>query len=82
MSFRHPGNGYIERGGSALSILWCLLFGPLYFASKGIWTHTFVSLIAAISTAGLSWLIYPFFAPGIVDAHYQRAGWLTVETRR
>ncbi len=78
MRFRHPLNGHIESGGGLLTFIWCLLFGPLFFAVRGIWGHAVVSLVLAISTAGLSWLIYPFFAPLIIERHYLRAGWSKV----
>lgn len=54
-------------GGGGLTWLWCFLFGPLFFLSKGIWLHAALSFIAASCTFGLSIFIYPFFARGIVD---------------
>lgn len=74
MRFRNPLNGYEEEVGIAWP--WCLLFGPLYFAAKGVWSHAAISLIVAIATGGLSWLVYPFFARAIVEQHYLRNGWL------
>lgn len=76
MTFMNPANGYREEADTAW--LWTLLFGSLYFAVKGIWSHAVVSLILAVVTAGLSWLVYPFFAAGIVRAHYLRQGWIEV----
>lgn len=76
MRFENPVNGYIEETNGAP--LWCLLFGCIYFAVKGIWTHAFAALLLAIVTAGLSWLIYPFFATQIVRTHYLRRGWIEV----
>jgi hypothetical protein len=75
--FRNPMNGYEESVG--LSWLWCLLFGFLYFAVKGVWTHAVVSFALAFLTAGLSWFIYPFFAKGIVEKSYLQKGWVRVE---
>jgi hypothetical protein len=74
--FRNPTNGYTEAVGTPW--LWCLLFGCLYFAVKGIWTHAVAALAAALLTFGLSWLIYPFFARAIVEKHYLRSGWIPV----
>ena len=34
------------------------------------------ALLAAIVTGGLSWLVYPFFAKGIMRTHYLRKGWM------
>jgi len=62
------------------------LFGFVYFAVKGIWTHAIVSLVLVIALGSWSWgiggllvwLIYPFFARSIVRAHYLRRGWVEV----
>ena len=72
---RQPG---VER--NSVPFLWCLLFGPIYFAAKGVWLHAVIALIAALATSGLSWLIYPFFAKGIVCRAYARRGWQPVGT--
>jgi hypothetical protein len=74
--FQNPANGYAEKIGAAW--LWCLLFGCFYFAVKGIWTHAVAAFFLACLTFGLSWLIYPFFARGIVEKHYLRNGWVPV----
>ena len=76
MHFKNPANGYIES--SSVPFLWFLLFGSLYFAVKGVWGHAVVSFIVACCTFGLSWLIYPFFARGIVFKSYARRGWVQV----
>jgi hypothetical protein len=77
-AYEHPANGYREVGGTGLSWLWCLLFGFFYFAFKGVWVHALVGFFLAICTSGLSWLIYPFFARGIVDRGYLKRGWRVV----
>lgn len=60
MIFENPANGYQEEFHGAF--IWSLLFGPIYFAVKGIWTHAVVAFVLACATAGISWLFYPFFA--------------------
>jgi len=72
--FRNPSNGYEENVGQPW--LWCLLLGPIYFASKGIWFHAATALLLAIVTGGVSWFIYPFFANWSVRKHYLRNGWV------
>jgi hypothetical protein len=75
--FRDPQTGYeesIENAG-----LWCLLFGSIYFAVKGVWSHAVISLVLAFSTFTLSWFVYPFFARGILERHFQRRGWIAVD---
>ena len=76
MKFKNPTNGYIEEVGSPG--LWVFLFGFFYFAIKGVWTHAIAGLLLAGVTLGLSWLIYPFFASGIMRKHYLSRGWLEV----
>jgi threonine/homoserine efflux transporter RhtA len=75
--FENPANGYKE-GVSSIAWLWCLLFGFFYFAVKGAWRHALLGIIFAVLTAGISWLIYPFFAKKIVINHYRRMGWREV----
>ena len=71
--FRNPENGYqVTRSHPGLGTL---CFGSLYFAALGIWTHALVSLVAAILTFGISWVIYPLFAKGILEDHYLSKGW-------
>lgn len=77
MRYLNPINGYAED--SSLPFLWCLLFGPLYFLAKGIWLHAVASLVLALCTAGMSWLIYPFAAGSIVRSHYGRRGWTRID---
>lgn len=76
MRFQNPANGYEEE--FRHPGLWCLLFGPLYFAVRGVWTHAIVSALLAMGTVGLSWLIYPFFARRILETSYLRRGWYRV----
>jgi hypothetical protein len=76
MTFKHPANGYRENATGALSWLWCLLFGSVYFAYKGVWRHAVLSFLLVTFTLGLSWFIYPFFVYGIVNRSYLRRGWV------
>ena len=55
-----------------------LLFGVFYFLYKKIWNHALISLGLAIITAGVSWLVYPFFGKEIVRKHFLRSGWVEV----
>ncbi len=59
--FVHPTNDFTQTNGGKLAWLWCLLFGPLYFASKGNWRMVFIGLFCGLFTIGLSWLVFPFF---------------------
>jgi hypothetical protein len=74
--FRNPVNNYVEE--ISIPWLWTLLFGPIYFAIKGIWTHFIAGILLGILTCGISWLFYPFFAKGIIRKHYLRKGWIEI----
>lgn len=76
MKFKNTINNYTEE--SSAPFLWCLIFGGLYFAYKGIWSHAVIGLVLAIPTVGVSWLLYPFFAKEIVRKHYLSKGWVPV----
>lgn len=76
--YKHPDTEHIEEYG--LAWLWTLLFGCIYFAVKGIWTHAVVGLILAFITFGISWLIYPFFADKILDNHLRKQGYKPLPT--
>jgi hypothetical protein len=73
MVFHNPQNGYEEE--VTCPGLWTFLFGPLYFAMRGVWTHAVLSFVLAIVTWGLSWLVYPFAARDLMRTHYLRKGW-------
>ncbi len=82
MRFKNPANNYEEA--VTVPFLWTILFGFIYFAAKGVWTHAAVSLILVLAASSFTfgigglivWLIYPFFARSIVRAHYLRRGWV------
>lgn len=73
MIFVNPANGY--RKEVTVPWLWTLLFGFLYFAAHGVWTHAIIGLVLACVTFGVSWLLYPFFASSIIRQHYLGRGW-------
>jgi hypothetical protein len=73
LTFTNPLNGYTET--SSCPWFWTLLFGPLYFAAKGVWTHFIAGILLGLMTCGLSWFVYPFFANGIIRNYYLRRGW-------
>ncbi len=73
--FRNPVNGYEEK--VRLAWLWCLLFCPLYFTVNGVWPHALISWF----TMPVTWLIYPFFAKGIIKRNYLRKGWIEVSAK-
>ena len=79
MKYRNPSNGHVEKAASLLSWLWVLLFGPLYWAVRGVWRHFAAHFILAFITLGIAHLIYPFFTYTILNTHYKKLGWQTVE---
>lgn len=77
--FKNQSNNYVECI-SAFSFLWCFLFGVIYLAIKGLWTHVAVVLILGVATGGFGllsgWLIYPFFIKTLIKNKYLRQGWI------
>ena len=57
----HPVNGSEENVWEGFS--WpCLLFGPLWFISKGMWGWALIASVCAVFTAGFSMIVFPFVA--------------------
>jgi len=74
-TFKNPANGYTQSVTKASAFWGCLLFGIFYFAYKGVWRHAAIGLLAALLTAGISWIVYPFFAYNCVRTSYLERGW-------
>ena len=53
--------------------------GDLYFLVKGVWIHAIASFILVFVTFGISWLIYPIWAPILIVRSYQRKGWVELD---
>ena len=51
--------------------LWCLLFGFVYYAAKGMWGMAVISLF---TFNGLI-VILPIMNKGLVRKHYENLGW-------
>lgn len=76
MRFRNPVNGAtVEINNPAA---WTLLFGGFYWLKHEAWAEAILALGAAFFTAGLAWLIAPFFAKMALRGSYLRKGWLEV----
>ena len=80
-TFRNPANGYTQSVTKSSAFWGCLLFGIFYFAYKGVWRHAAIGLLAALLTAGISWIVYPFFAYNCVRTSYLERGWIEVGAR-
>lgn len=72
--YKHPEHDYSESFGK-ITWIWVLLFGPIFWAVKGVWTHFAAHLLLAIITIGIAHLIYPFFTYKILHNHYRKLGW-------
>ena len=73
--FQHPINGHVENPYSGLSWLWVLLFGPFYWAVRGVWRHAILHFVLFVATLGIASLVYAFLTYGILITHYRRSGW-------
>ena len=76
MKFRDPANNNVET--FETQGLYAFLFGPLYFLSKGARGHALISVVLAIMTFGMSWIVCAFAAMGIIRTMYLRRGWVEV----
>jgi hypothetical protein len=74
MKFINPTNNYELTDGSALSWLWFMLIGPLYFAIRGNWSWFFISALLIVGTLGIAYLVIPFFVRKINRTHLYRKG--------
>ena len=61
---------------SSVSWLWTVLFGPIFFAFKGMWIHFIILLPLSLFTFGLASLIAAFFANQWVYNHYKSKGYI------
>lgn len=83
-TFENPQNGYRESVTFG-PFVWALLFGPLYYMIRGIWSHAIVLLILTlvlwptIIGAMFVWIVWAFLAPIIVANSYRRKGWVEVK---
>tara|TARA_B100000575_G_C22722193_1_gene434094 strand:+ start:64 stop:465 length:402 start_codon:yes stop_codon:yes gene_type:complete len=77
--FTNPSNNITVQISSEISWLWVLLFGPIYWAIKGVWTHVVAGFCLSIVTFGISVLVYPFFTYSILRKHYINKGWEPAE---
>lgn len=77
--FTNPVNGYKRTDGGVLTWLWCLIFGPFYFASRGNWGWVFFGLFLGMITCGISWLLFPFFVYKINRTQLYDKGFVRVD---
>ena len=83
--FRNPANGYEEDVGTPC--VWCHLFGCIYFAVRGIWTHAIAALLLVGVTAGCGMAGISIFRPARCRAALFAEGlaadiWLTTPRAR
>lgn len=75
MKFTNPSNGIERKVLGRAHRLWCFLFGPIYYASKGMYGWMFISLF----TLNGLYLGLPLFNRGIVQRWYEDHGWKVSE---
>ena len=71
MIAEHPTSEAVRTIIGPFSWLWCLLFGPFYFAVKGMWGRAVISLC---TLNGLL-VIMPIMNRSLVRKHYENMGW-------
>lgn len=74
----NPTNGAVEEIWEGFS--WpCLFLGFIWYIYKGMWGWGVITLILAILTWGLSWLVFPFFANEQYAKSLLKQGYLNEE---
>ncbi len=71
MIIEHPSSGTHKTILGPLHRLWSFLFGPIYYAVKGMWGPTIISLF----TINGLFVIFPLWNRTIVRGYYEKAGW-------
>lgn len=87
--FRNPANGYVEEVSTAGPFFGALFLGLIYFAVKGLWTHSVAALLMIFlfmltGAVGfflivIMWVTYACFARSLVIANYLKRGWIPLE---
>lgn len=87
--FRNPVNGYEEEVSSAGPFFGALFLGLIYFAVKGLWTHSVAALLMLtvfLMTGSVGffliiimWVTYACFARSLVEQNYLKRGWTRVD---
>ena len=72
----HPINGTAESVWEGFS--WpCLLFGCFWYLYKHMWNWAVISFILAVSTFGISWIVFAFFANEQYARSLRKQGYLS-----
>ena len=67
----HPISEAVRTIIGPFSWLWCFLFGPFYFAVKGMWGTALINLV----TLNGQIVIMPIMNRLLVRKHYENMGW-------
>jgi hypothetical protein len=76
MKFKNIHTQEIKRIDSPF--LLTLLFGGFYFLFRGHLAAAVAYIICVVATAGISHLIFPFFAGLIVQRDYEKRGYVRI----
>lgn len=74
VNFKHEKSGLIKKVPTGFS--WTTLFFGFFVPMfRGAWLLTIISILAAIFTAGLAWLIFPFIINKLYIKHLLETGY-------
>lgn len=74
MIMEHSTSGVKRTVLGPVHILWCFLFGWIYYACKGMWGCAIVSFF---TINGLL-IVFPVMNKSLVQKHYENKGWKVV----
>lgn len=87
LTYKNPTNGYKETI-EEISKLWATLFGPAYFAVRGVWSWAVIAFIISFITLAISPIVYLIAcviiglnAPTILEKHYNKMGWKLMKAK-
>ena len=81
MKFKNPSDESVETI-PATARLWALLFGPIYFAAKGLWVLAVVETVLCIvmladpKLIAIIWIAFALSADTALAKRYRRRGWV------
>jgi hypothetical protein len=58
--------------------IYTALFGFLYFARHKVWKHALGGAVLTLMTLGMSWLLYPIYAEGIMRKTFVGRHWTPI----
>ena len=73
VQMKNTKTGQTRAVAGSFTWLWALLFGPIYYAAKGMWGYFVISMFP------LAFLFLAFFSKGALIRKYEDMDWVRVD---